>query len=142
MASAFIPTLPPPLAGPFLGLASSSGKVLCRSSLVRLGFLLGLGIDRLDAAQQVEPKLQLRIFLLVGRDIGRASGLFLVGSALAVFVLPLASQVTAEIGLAARLLGLGLLLQLIRQIFLDHDLGLDALGLDRPTRRRVVARGR
>src|SRR6185312_3265946 len=35
----------------------------------------------------------------------------------------------------------GLLLEIVRQFLIDHNLGLDALGLDRAPRRRVIARG-
>ncbi len=100
--------------------------------LLLLGGLLGGRWSCHLSAQIVERKLQLLILLGVTWNIGRRSGFFLLD----VLVL----QVPTQTGFTARFDFL--LLQVFRKLLLDDDIGINALGLNRPIARRVITRCR
>ena len=85
--------------------------------------------DRL-AIKHVNRRLELQVFFLIGRHIRRRACGFLT--------LALTGQVAAQGGLRRSTACLGL--QFLRQFLLDLDIRLDALGLDRGVRWRVIAR--
>ncbi len=86
-------------------------------------------VGALDAMQKVDGRDELLVLLRVGRHIGLRAGLLVVA----------VLQVALERSLA---LGVVLALQIVGHVLEDLDVGLDALGLDRAARRRVVARRR
>ena len=112
-----------------------------RRGLIGLSLLFRLRVDRLDTTQQIERVIELGVLVLLGRHIGRAAGLLVVIAGRALLIRIFALEVTAQIGFATRAERVGLLLEIVRQFLLDHNLGLDALGLNRAARRRVIARG-
>ena len=77
------------------------------------------------SAQQVKRHLDRLIVRLVRRHIGLRAG----------FLAALGLEVAAQRGLALRI---GLCLQVVGNILQHFDIGRDALGLDRPSGRRVV----
>src|SRR6185312_12870141 len=82
----------------------------------------------LHTAQEVVGRVQRLVVLRVGRDVRLRARLLLARVAL---------QVAAQRGFA---LGVGLVLQVVRHVLHHLDVRRDALGLDRASGRRVVAR--
>src|SRR5688572_29226131 len=91
-------------------------------------------------AQEGQRVLQLHVlFRLLGNVGRRAGGLLHLFAVLVLAVLRIA-EMAAQAGLATLLLCVcRLLLQLVGQLLLDDDVRIDAFGLDRAVRRRVVA---
>src|SRR5690606_31667715 len=95
------------------------------------------GAVDLQPAQEVERIVELLVVLRVRRNVGERPGI-LLGRLAVLHVLAL--EMAPEIGLAPWLDVADLLGELRRQL-LDHlDVRVDALGLDRASRRREVAR--